>query len=57
MLFNIEGIPEMPFFYHPDYTVGSGVSPNQPFGSRALPPVRNFTCPQRVSFEIDYIIL
>jgi len=33
------------FFFHPDYTVGFGVSPNQPFGSRALPPVGTFTLP------------
>jgi hypothetical protein len=32
-------------FFHPDCTVGLGVSPNLPYGSRALPPVGNFTLP------------
>ena len=34
-------------FFHPDYTVGLGVSPNQPpiGGSRAVPPVGTFTLP------------
>jgi len=32
-------------FSHPDFTVGSGNDPDLPFGSRALPPVRNYTYP------------
>lgn len=32
-------------FFHPDYTVGIGVAPIQPFGSRTLPPVGNHTLP------------
>jgi hypothetical protein len=36
-------------FFHPDFTVGSGISPDQSqnnFGSRGLsPPVGNFTLP------------
>jgi hypothetical protein len=32
---------------HPDFTVGPGMSPGLPKGSRALPPVGNFTQPQR----------
>ena len=52
------------FFSHPDYTVGSGISPDQPArcaGSRTLPPVGNskesgmlrssfVTRPRRISF-------
>jgi len=36
-------------FSHPDYTVGSGITPDQPIGSRALPPVGNYTLPRRGS--------
>jgi hypothetical protein len=32
-------------FFHPDYTVGFGIEPNQPRGSWALPPVGNLTLP------------
>ena len=32
-------------FFHPDFTVGSGISPDLPFGSRALPPVGTCTLP------------
>ena len=39
-------------FSHPDYTVGVGVSPTQPKGSRTVPPVRICTLPQ--SSQISY---
>jgi hypothetical protein len=32
-------------FFHPDYTVGIGVTPILPKGSRTLPPVGNYTLP------------
>jgi hypothetical protein len=32
-------------FFYPDFTVGPGISPDLPFGWRALPPVWNFTKP------------
>ena len=32
-------------FFHPDFTVGIGISPIQPFGSRTVPPVGNHTLP------------
>mgnify|MGYP000405831489 FL=1 len=41
------------FFYHPDYTVGSGITPDQRktavagLCQRHLPPVRNHTSPRR----------
>ena len=34
-------------FFHPDYTVGIGISPIQQTCLRALPPVRNLTLPRR----------
>ena len=33
------------FFFHPDYTVGPGITPDLPEGSRTLPPVGNHTLP------------
>ena len=56
----------MAFFFHPDFTVGPGVSPSQPeqafmisltpgSGSRTLPPVGNFTRPRRIfSYDCHY---
>ena len=40
------------FFSHPDYTVGSGISPDQPLiaGRGLLPPVGNYTLPRRIYF-------
>ena len=38
-------------FSHPDYTVGFGITPNLPKGSRALPPVGTSTPPQRLLFS------
>jgi hypothetical protein len=32
-------------FFHPDFTVGTGISPVQPSGSWTLPPVWNYTIP------------
>ena len=32
-------------FFHPDFTVGTGISPVQPCGSWTLPPVWNYTIP------------
>jgi len=33
-------------FFHPDYTVGFGISPNlAPKRSRTIPPIGNFTLP------------
>jgi hypothetical protein len=32
-------------FSHPDYTVGSRIELDQPFGSRAIPPVGTRTLP------------
>ena len=45
-------IMQITFFSHPDCTVGSGISPDRPFGSRALPPVGNRTLPRRYSFYV-----
>lgn len=39
------GFKKNDIFFHPDFTVGFGVTPNQPYGSRAIPPVGNFTLP------------
>ena len=39
-------------FFHPDYTVGQGISPCQPKKARGLvfdlPPIRNFTDPTKI---------
>lgn len=47
-------------FFHPDCTVGFGITPNLPFvhGSRTIPPVGIFTPPRRqlVVDELEYII-
>ena len=52
------------FFSHPDFTVGFGISPNQPWqlhipmytlccdGSRTIPPVGNCTLPRRIFYII-----
>ena len=32
-------------FFHPDCTVGPGITTGLPKGSRAIPPVGNFTPP------------
>jgi len=42
----------MSTFFHPDFTVGSGIAPDQPFGSRTLPPVGNYTQPWRLRYEL-----
>jgi len=48
---NIAGVPKKRnecyglIFFHPDFTVGTGISPVQPFGSWTLPPVWNYTIP------------
>lgn len=50
------------FFYHPDYTVGSGITPDQRktavagLCQRHLPPVRNHTSPRRIFFLFGTII-
>jgi hypothetical protein len=36
---------DFPILFHPDFTVGIGISPIQPFGSRTVPPVGNHTLP------------
>jgi len=43
------------FFFHPDFTVGFGIAPNQSSmtktiknESRTIPPVGNFTLPRRL---------
>jgi len=33
---------ELVIFYHPDYTVGIGISPIQPFGSQTITAGREF---------------
>jgi hypothetical protein len=35
------------FFFHPDFTVGTGIEPVQSFlkESRTVPPIGNFTLP------------
>ena len=43
------------FFSHPDYTVGFGISPNRPEGSRTIPPVGNRTLPRR-TYSVEEII-
>jgi len=43
-------------FFHPDYTVGFGIQPNQPYGSRAIPPVGNHTPPWRRYYFYKHII-
>ena len=46
------------FFSHPDYTVGFGISPNRPEGSRTIPPVGNCTLPRRTySVALKYSIV
>lgn len=35
----------LPVFFHPDYTVGSGITPFQPCGLQTILPVRSFTLP------------
>ena len=46
------------FFSHPDFTVGSGISPDQPpcthDGSRTIPPVGTFTRPRRIYSFVRY---
>lgn len=48
-------------FYHPDCTVGFGITPNHAFckARGLLPPVGNRTLPQRLilTYEIDYTTL
>jgi len=46
-------------FSHPDFTVGFGITPNQPYGSRTIPPVGNYTLPRRITFifSLSYFIL
>lgn len=57
----------MAFFFHPDFTVGPGVSPSQPeqafmisltpgSGSRTLPPVGNFTRPRRIFLRTRFTV-
>jgi hypothetical protein len=44
------------FFFHPDFTVGTGISPVQSrvIGSRGLsPPVGNFTLPRRKFVQMN----
>ena len=43
------------FFSHPDYTVGFGIAPNLPEGSRTIPPVGICTLPRR-TYSIEEII-
>ena len=45
-------------FSHPDYTVGSGITPDQPpkGSSRTLPPVGNHTLPRRLHALLVLII-
>ena len=47
----------MIIFFHPDFTVGSGISPDRPFGSRALPPVGNHTLPRRSFLTFTYTLM
>jgi hypothetical protein len=42
----------MKSFSHPDFTVGSGISPDRALRLRALPPVWNFTMPRRLIISI-----
>jgi hypothetical protein len=49
------------FFFHPDYTVGFGITPNQlslagSSAFAALPPVGNYTPPRRQLFKFVNII-
>lgn len=45
-------------FSHPDYTVGTGITPVQPcfHGSRTIPPVGNHTPPRRIILKFLFII-
>ncbi len=39
--------------FHPDFTVGCGISPHQPHcGSWTIPPVGNFTPPRELLFDL-----
>lgn len=47
------------FFYHPDYTVGSGIHErchriSRLSGSRTIPPVGNHTPPRRTNLKYAY---
>ena len=46
---------DVQFFSHPDYTVGFGIAPNLPEGSRTIPPVGTCTLPRR-TYSIEEII-
>ena len=50
------------FFYHPDYTVGSGIHESchrisRLSGSRTIPPVGNYTPPRRTNLKYAYSII
>jgi hypothetical protein len=38
-------------FFHPDYTVGTGVTPVHAYARGLSPPIRNLTCPK------DYVVV
>ncbi len=45
-------------FSHPDCTVGIGIAPIHTHkGSRTIPPVRNFTYPQRLIYFVYELIV
>ena len=54
------GKHRLKFFYHPDYTVGTGIAPvreSVKLSSQTLLPVGNCTPPQRITLNCNFIIV
>ena len=43
-----------PHLLYPDFTVGTGITPVQPYGSWTLPPVGNYTLPLKMNLFLFF---